>query len=309
VARQRDPKRDQAFEIWKNSGGTKKLSEIAEELGVSPGTIRGWKNKDAWEEKLNGTFQKNKRNAPKNDSERSKRKRGAPPGNQNAVGNKGGAAPVGNKNAVGNKGGAAPLRNTNALKTGEFVSLWYDALDEEEKAMLDQIEVVEPIQQIIEEIKLYTFREAVIMKRIKAIKEGMTSAQRRVLRELKKVKDKVQVEDPIKGGYRVIEKENYKMMKTAIEEIEADPIARLLEHEEALTRVQDKKVKAIKSLFEMTSEFEHKKLMDEIKATILQEKWEQEKNQSDEKNEEAKLWQEELEAIFEKRRKQKEKDA
>jgi uncharacterized protein YjcR len=287
VARQRDPKRDQAFEIWKNSGGNKKLNEIAEELGVSPGTIRGWKNKDTWEEKLNGTFQKDKQNAPKNHSERSKRKRGAP---------------LGNQNAIGNKGGAAPLRNTNALKTGEFKSLWYDALDDEEKALLDQIEVIEPVQQIIEEIKLYTFREAFIMKRIKAIKEGMTSAQKRVLRELRKVKDKVQVEDPIKGGYRIVEKEDYKMIETAIEEIEADPIAQVLAHEEALTRVQDKKVKAIKSLFEMTSEFEHKKAMDEIKAAILQEKWDKEKGETEDKANTAQQWVDALQEVFAKRK-------
>ncbi|ANB66109.1 ATPase subunit of terminase family protein (plasmid) [Anoxybacillus sp. B7M1] len=302
MAKKRDPKREQAFEIWKNSGGTKKLNEIAEELGISSGTVRGWKNKDAWEEKLNGTFQLNERNVPKKETERSKKKRGAPLGNKNAVGNRGGGAPLGNKNAVGNKGGAAPLRNTNAMKTGEFASLWYDALDDEEKAMLDRIDVIEPVQQIIEEIKLYTFREAVIMSRIKAIKEGMTSAQKRVLRELRKVKDKVEVEDPIKGGYRIIERENYKMMETAIEEIEADPIARLLDHEEALTRVQDKKVKAIKSLFEMTSEFEHKKLMDEIKTTVLQEKWEKEKGEEENKSDSAQQWVDALQSIFEKRK-------
>lgn len=38
-------------------------------------------------------------------------RRGAPRGNKNAKGNKGGRAPLGNKNALGNKGGAAPLRN------------------------------------------------------------------------------------------------------------------------------------------------------------------------------------------------------
>lgn len=42
-----------------------------------------------------------------------KKKRGAPYGNQNALGNKGGA-PRGNKNAVGNKGGGAPYCNLNA---------------------------------------------------------------------------------------------------------------------------------------------------------------------------------------------------
>jgi len=61
MAKERDPRRDQAFEIWKNSSGQKKLNEIASELGISDGTVRGWKNKDSWEAKLNGTF----RNAPK----------------------------------------------------------------------------------------------------------------------------------------------------------------------------------------------------------------------------------------------------
>ena len=39
--------------------------------------------------------------------------RGAPVGNQNAVGN--GGAPVGSQNAVGNRGGGAPFGNQNAL--------------------------------------------------------------------------------------------------------------------------------------------------------------------------------------------------
>ncbi|WP_286885639.1 phage terminase small subunit-related protein [Aneurinibacillus sp. UBA3580] len=50
-------KRDQAFEIWKASDGQKDLIEIAAELGVPDGMVRGWKNKDKWEQKLNGTFQ------------------------------------------------------------------------------------------------------------------------------------------------------------------------------------------------------------------------------------------------------------
>jgi phage terminase small subunit len=66
VARARDPKRDQAYELWKQSGGTAKLKDIADQLGVSEGTVRGWKKKDQWEERLNGTFQSTERSAPKN---------------------------------------------------------------------------------------------------------------------------------------------------------------------------------------------------------------------------------------------------
>ena len=86
----RDPNRDKAFEIYKEHSGNIDLVEIASQLSISPGTVRGWKSKDKWSEKLNGTFQIN--------TERSKRNKGGQPGNKNAVGNTGGA-PEKNKNA------------------------------------------------------------------------------------------------------------------------------------------------------------------------------------------------------------------
>ncbi|WP_353057249.1 terminase small subunit [Brevibacillus sp. MER 51] len=49
MARARDPNRDKAYEIWKQSNGDIKLKDIAEQLGISEGTVRGWKNKDKWE--------------------------------------------------------------------------------------------------------------------------------------------------------------------------------------------------------------------------------------------------------------------
>ncbi len=67
MPRQRSPNRDKAFEIYKENHGNIDLVKIAEILNLSPGTIRGWKNKDKWDSKLNGTLQKN--------TERSKRKK------------------------------------------------------------------------------------------------------------------------------------------------------------------------------------------------------------------------------------------
>lgn len=116
MARQRDPRRDEAFQIWKEHNGEIKLKDIAAQLSVGEGTLRGWKNKDSWDEKLNGTFHLNKKSAPSKKTERSENKGGAPPGNKNAVGNKGGA-PLENTNAVGH---GAPLRNTNSLKHGFY---------------------------------------------------------------------------------------------------------------------------------------------------------------------------------------------
>ena len=85
MPRARDPNREQAFDIYKESVGMIDLVEIASQLNLSPGTIRGWKSKDKWDSKLNGALQKN--------TERSKRK-GAQPGNKNSSG-----GPPGNKKA------------------------------------------------------------------------------------------------------------------------------------------------------------------------------------------------------------------
>lgn len=67
MPRARNPNRDKAFEIYKKYNGEIDLVEIASRLNISAGTVRGWKSKDKWDQKLNGTFQKN--------TERSKKKK------------------------------------------------------------------------------------------------------------------------------------------------------------------------------------------------------------------------------------------
>lgn len=90
MGRARDPNRDKAFEIYSENNGNIELIEISERLGVSAGTVRGWKSKDKWEPKIKGTLQKQNK-------ERSKKPRGAPKGSKNALGH---GAPKGNTNAV-----------------------------------------------------------------------------------------------------------------------------------------------------------------------------------------------------------------
>ncbi len=52
MARNRDPAREKAKELWKEAGGDKApkgiLKEIADKLALSEGTVRGWKAKDKW---------------------------------------------------------------------------------------------------------------------------------------------------------------------------------------------------------------------------------------------------------------------
>jgi phage terminase small subunit len=74
MPRQADPDRQKAFDIFKEHKGNIGLVDIAKQLGRPPGTIRGWKNKDKWDKKVNGTFQKKKRNRTK----KSKKKQNVP---------------------------------------------------------------------------------------------------------------------------------------------------------------------------------------------------------------------------------------
>ena len=48
MPRQRSPERDLAYQLWIESGKTKKLKDIAAELGVSESQVRKWKNQDKW---------------------------------------------------------------------------------------------------------------------------------------------------------------------------------------------------------------------------------------------------------------------
>ena len=125
MGRARDPNRDKAFEIYSEHNGNIELIEIAERLGVSSGTVRGWKSKDKWEPKIKGTFQ-NK------NTERSKNPRGAPKGSKNALGH------------------GAPKGNTNALKHGLFAKY----LPQEVYEIAQELSDKQPIDILWENITL-----------------------------------------------------------------------------------------------------------------------------------------------------------
>lgn len=72
---------------------------------------------------------------------------GAPPGNDNAVGNPGGGAPLGNSNAVGNPGGGAPEGNTNRKSHGVHCAL--DKIDE--RAEGEVADFIDQMEKVIQE--------------------------------------------------------------------------------------------------------------------------------------------------------------
>ena len=119
-----------------------KLIEISSQLNVPEGTVRSWKNRYHWD----CNVAKEKCNVAK--------KRGGQPKN---------------KNAVGNTGGAAPLENKNAVKTGEFETLFFDCLEPDEQKLIQTVQP-DKEQLLLQEIQLLTVRERRMLKRIEALK-------------------------------------------------------------------------------------------------------------------------------------------
>ncbi|NOJ73186.1 phage terminase small subunit-related protein [Paenibacillus alvei] len=237
MARERSPQRGEAMKIWLDSGGKMKLKDIATALGLGETQIRKWKSVDRWADALNS-------NVTNDSNSNVTKRRGAPKGNRNAVGNSGGA-PKGNQNAKGNRGGnGGPFGNKKAVTTGEYETIWMDALDEDERELIDQIDT-DPLAQTNESILKYELRERRMLLRIKRLMNGLTEKERRVLYELKTIKDVMTVHDERSGSAKTVPITRTELVQTELEETEYRVIDDIIKLEEALTRVQDKKLKAI----------------------------------------------------------------
>lgn len=112
------------------------LSSIASKTGVNRCTLKGWIEKENWGD------------APK-------LKRGAPAGNNNAKGNHGGA----------------PRGNANSLKHGGYSKLLFEEFAADKLQYLDDDIDLEAL--LMDEIKLLTLRESILLARIAALTDNM----------------------------------------------------------------------------------------------------------------------------------------
>lgn len=143
MPRARSPNRDKAFELWKESGKSRTLKEIAQELGVSESQVRKWKNLDKWENrealpnvtKSNGNTIQTNGNIT-NQSKPAKRKRG------------------------GQKG------NKNRYEHGLYANPTMDMIPQEELNRLSQMNFDNPAELLIDEIMLLTVRERQLLESI-----------------------------------------------------------------------------------------------------------------------------------------------
>ncbi len=156
----------------------------------------------------NATLQKPKRNVA--------RKRGGQPGNKNAV----------------SHGGTGPPGNKNAVTTGEFETLLFDCLDPAERRLADAVPA-DKEQLLLQEIRLLTVREHRMLRRIENLRKaeeyydygelaaGMTMVSRKL----------------------GIEKDH----ETDLKEFQGK-LGQIQSIEDALTRVQARKQRAIEAL-------------------------------------------------------------
>lgn len=102
-----------------------KYKEIADKYEVSLNTVKSWKKRYGWI-----------------------REKGAP--SEKSVHTKRPGAPPGNRNAVGNRGGAAPPRNSNAVTHGFFRKF----LPDDTAEIMEAIETCTPLDMLWDQIKL-----------------------------------------------------------------------------------------------------------------------------------------------------------
>ncbi len=235
-----------------------KYQAIADKYGVSLNTVKSWQKRHGWSRKEKGAPETEK-GCTHNEKRVHPKKGGAPKGNKNA---KGHGAPAGNKNAIGNRGGpGGPYGNKKAVTTGEYESIWFDCLTEEEQVLCNTINT-DTLAQAEEDIRLITLRERRMMERIRRLMDGLNEKERKVLHELQTQKNPVTFYDEKSGSSKVLMVPETKLVVTEITETECRLIDDILKLEEALTRVQDKKTKAIalKHSIEVTGSIELEKL-------------------------------------------------
>jgi uncharacterized protein YjcR len=119
MSREKSPIHKKALKIWLQSGRQKKPVEIAAELGVAAALVRKWKSVDKWEELPDP-------------------KRGAPHGNRNAKGNRG--------------GNGGPPGNVKGLKHGLFRKFLPD--DPETREIYDMTADLSPLDLLWEAIRI-----------------------------------------------------------------------------------------------------------------------------------------------------------
>lgn len=218
----KSPEREKARKLYLKSNKTAKNKEIAEKLGVSASLVAKWKSQDKWDSE---DLPKEKVKSKSKGKNKSKGKPGAPFGNHNAFA----------------KTSGAPLGNSYGLKHGGYSQVYWDTIDETERAMIQNMPKDEETM-LLDQIKLFSVRERRIMQAIEKVKgkdEQLTNTT--VKTEIRVDNDSNETEDESPKPYKLVTSTENKH----------NVVARL---EDELTRVQRAKSQAIATLSKLNIE-------------------------------------------------------
>ncbi len=223
--------REKAYKYYQSG---MKYREIAEKCGVSLSAVKSWAAR-YW--KKGGCGQAEKKSQPT-------RKKVAT-----------GGAPKGNQNAIGNRGGAAPAGNKNAVTTGEFETLLFDCLNESEKKLVQAVPQ-DKMDLLMQEIRLATVREQRMLHRIEVVKETVERFS----------------DGTVADGMTLVKVQSgtEKGKKTDLKEYQGK-LGQIQAIEEALTRVQARKQKAIEALHRFG--FDDAKIENESASNDIVDDW------------------------------------
>ncbi len=225
-----DPAYEDAFKDWKNG---MKYKEIAEKYGVTLSAVKSWATRD-WKLRKVATRQ-GKSCSRKKRSARSR-------------------AQIGNKNAAGH---GAPKGNTNNLKTGLYAKVYGSVLSDQEKELIQQMDVSDEESQLQALIKILTVRELHLMKdldRMRALSTGGSKSNNMgmMLYTVNRGEDNHEKKDSAGRVWKVpteYEKKNghsVHLNTTMVSVTET-----IVRFEAELTRVQKQKAKCIAQLAEI----------------------------------------------------------
>lgn len=130
----------------------------------------------------------------------------------------------------GGKNSGAPKKNKNSVKTGEYETLWYDTLDDNEKQKLEEM-TTSILEQLDHEIKLTNIRIGRMMGRIENLKDKKEIVSRTTEQTF------INGDGEEAGGNITEEKEN--------------TLDKINNIEEALTRVQRRKEKLLRLKYDI----------------------------------------------------------
>jgi uncharacterized protein YjcR len=252
---------EKSFEAERRYHKGEKLVDIAKSLDVPEGTVRRWKCDQDWEGRKSGSSKK--KQTERSDSKTNKK-------NPNARKKRG--APLGNKNALGNEGGA-PLRNKNAEKHGIYSMAYADLLEEKEQQIWENM-VVDEEQILIDQIALFTIRERRLIEKLNQFRQQDENSRGLMLTEIDRFETKRDFEsDEDKQLYNERQRDKIEEDKLLpghqykLTTVTRDNSELMLRAHNELTRVQEQKRRCTEALHRL------RQSKQEAKANSLADDW------------------------------------